>query len=154
MHAGAGKTTLLDVLAGRKNTGRLTGTIFVNGRPKNEATFMTSAAYCEQSDLHMPLATVREALLDAAMLRLDRSISSTARCAFVDDLMRLLELGHLAHRKIGDPGSVDGLAPGERKRLTVGVELTANTPVLFLDEPTVSSLTFSCALLLLLNNHG
>jgi ABC-type multidrug transport system ATPase subunit len=135
---GAGKTTLLDVLAGRKNSGRMTGGIFVNGRPKNEATFNRIAAYCEQSDLHMPLATVREACEDAAALRLQRGVPKDVRRSFVSGILRMLELEHLADRKVGDPGSVDGLAPGERKRLTVGVELCANSSVLFLDEPTVS----------------
>ena len=32
--------------------------------------------------------------------------------------------------------SADGLAPAERKRLTIGVELCGNAPVIFLDEPT------------------
>jgi ABC-type multidrug transport system ATPase subunit len=87
--------------------------------------------------MHMPLATVREAFDDAAALRLERGVSQSARRAFVDELLGLLEMCHLADRKVGDFGAVDGLAPGERKRLTVGVELCANTPVLFLDEPTV-----------------
>ena len=127
------------MLAGRKNSGRLTGGIYVNGAPLDVASFNRSAAYCEQSDLHMPLATVRESFADAAALRLEPSVSRRARAAFVADLLRLLELDHLADRKVGVVGAVDGLAPGERKRLTVGVELCANTPILFLDEPTVST---------------
>lgn len=37
--SGAGKTTLLDVLAGRKNQGKIKGDIFVNGIPKSENHF-------------------------------------------------------------------------------------------------------------------
>jgi ABC-type multidrug transport system ATPase subunit len=33
MNAGAGKTTLLDILAGRKKSGKVGGTVFVNGKP-------------------------------------------------------------------------------------------------------------------------
>jgi ABC-type multidrug transport system ATPase subunit len=36
----AGKTTLLDVLAGRKNSGIMTGEVFLRGRPKDPATFV------------------------------------------------------------------------------------------------------------------
>jgi ABC-type multidrug transport system permease subunit len=50
--------------------------------------------------------------------------------------MGLLELTAVADARVGLPGSPDGLAPGERKRLTIGVELAANAPILFLDEPT------------------
>jgi ABC-type multidrug transport system ATPase subunit len=37
--SGAGKTTLMDVLASRKTTGRVSGSVAVNGRPKEEAAF-------------------------------------------------------------------------------------------------------------------
>ena len=138
LFTGAGKTTLLDILAGRKNSGSLNGAIFVNGSPVDAATFNRSVAYCEQNDMHMPLATVREAFDDAALLRLESGVTAAVRYAFVENLLDLLELKHLAHRKVGDVGSDTGLSPGERKRLTIGVELCANTPILFLDEPTVS----------------
>ena len=134
--SGAGKTTLLDVLAGRKSTGRLSGSITLNGHAKEEATFNRAAAYIEQTDIHSPLATVREALEFSAALRLPASVSAAARCAMVSETLALLELEGLAARKVGAPGAPDGLAPGERKRLTIGVELVSNAPLLFLDEPT------------------
>ena len=37
---------------------------------------------------------------------------------------------------MGAIGAPDGLAPHERKRLTIGVELVSNAPIIFLDEPT------------------
>lgn len=52
------------------------------------------------------------------------------------EILEILELSHCADAKVGNPGSPDGLAPGERKRLTIGVELAANSPIIFLDEPT------------------
>jgi ABC-type multidrug transport system ATPase subunit len=112
------------------------GDVFLNGQPKDSRTFNRFVAYCEQNDLHMPLTTVREALETSAALRLPSTVSVASRKAYVSELLSLMELSHLAHRKVGEPGSTDGLAPGERKRLTIGVELCANAPVLFLDEPT------------------
>ena len=37
---------------------------------------------------------------------------------------------------MGGAGEPDGLSPGERKRLTIGVELVSNAPIIFCDEPT------------------
>ena len=48
--------------------------------------------------------------------------------------MDLLELTPIRDRKIGEPGAADGLAPGQRKILTMGVELVSNCPILFLGE--------------------
>jgi ABC-type multidrug transport system ATPase subunit len=84
----------------------------------------------------MPLCTVREALEFSSEMRLPADVSHALRAAFVDEAMELLELTQVADAKVGLPGSPDGLAPGERKRLTIGVELAANPAILFLDEPT------------------
>ena len=134
--SGSGKTTLLDVLAGRKNSGVMTGTILLNGFPKDEATFNRVAAYVEQSDIHSPLTTVREALEFSAILRLPPSVTAAEKAAFCDEVLELLELTPIQGRLVGSPGAPNGLSPGERKRLTIGVELMSNSPLLFLDEPT------------------
>lgn len=57
--AGAGKTTLLDILAGRKNTGRVEGRVCVGGYPKDQHSFARITGYVEQSDIHS--ARVRRA---------------------------------------------------------------------------------------------
>jgi ABC-type multidrug transport system ATPase subunit/ABC-type multidrug transport system permease subunit len=134
--SGAGKTTLLDVLGGRKNSGKMEGLISLNGFPKDPASFNRITAYVEQSDIHMPLTTVREALEFSAGLRLTSDVSTAQRTAFIDDIIDLLELRDLSNRLVGAVGAPDGLAPHERKRLTIGVELVSNAPVIFLDEPT------------------
>lgn len=60
--SGAGKTTLLDVLSFRKTTGTITGDIFLNGVRATAALFARASCFAEQSDAHVPSATVREAL--------------------------------------------------------------------------------------------
>lgn len=77
---------------------------------------------------------MREAVAFSAALRLPGSLSAEQRAAVVDETLRLLELDSLAGRKVGAPGSPEGLAPGERKRLTIAVELVSNAPIVFLDE--------------------
>ena len=48
------------------------------------------------------------------------------------DIIALLELSGIRDRMVGYAGSKDGLSPGQRKILTVGVELASNCPILFL----------------------
>ncbi|RMY71825.1 hypothetical protein D0863_04889 [Hortaea werneckii] len=132
--SGAGKTTLLDVLARRKTSGTITGSVLVDGRPI-PVSFQRSAGYVEQLDIHEPLATVREALEFSALLRQSRETPDKEKLRYVDTIIDLLELHDLEHTLIGSPGA--GLSVEQRKRLTIGVELVAKPSILiFLDEPT------------------
>lgn len=72
--SGAGKTTLLDCLAERVTMGVITGNIFVDGRLRDES-FPRSIGYCQQQDLHLKTATVRESLRFSAYLRQPSSVS-------------------------------------------------------------------------------
>ncbi|KAI4115110.1 MAG: hypothetical protein LQ345_004232 [Seirophora villosa] len=132
--SGAGKTTLLDVLAQRKTEGSITGSVLVDGRPLSVA-FQRSAGYCEQLDIHEPLATVREALEFSALLRQGRSVPKEEKIKYVDTIVNLLEMQDIEHTLVGRTGA--GLSVEQRKRLTIGVELVAKPSILiFLDEPT------------------
>lgn len=134
--SGAGKTTLLDVIAGRKTSGSMKGSILLNGFPKETKSFARLTAYCEQLDVHNSFSTVHESLKFSAALRLPPSVSNEQRSAFVGEVMDLLDLRTIADRKVGEIGSAEGLSPGQRKILTVAVEMVSNAPILFLDEPT------------------
>ncbi|KAH8673305.1 ABC-2 type transporter-domain-containing protein [Xylariales sp. PMI_506] len=131
--SGAGKTTLMDVLAQRKDAGRITGKIMVNGKPQG-ISFQRTTGYCEQNDVHEPTATVREALIFAARLRQNYEVPDAEKVDYVESIMDLLELTPLQHAIIGSPGS--GLSIEQRKRLTIATELVAKPSLLFLDEPT------------------
>ena len=82
----AGKTTLMDVLAGRKTGGVASGEVHVNGFPKNQKTFARVAGYCEQEDVHLPTATVAEALAFSATLRLPSTVSAETRNEFIEEV--------------------------------------------------------------------
>ncbi|KAL0330265.1 UNVERIFIED_CONTAM: Pleiotropic drug resistance protein 1 [Sesamum radiatum] len=132
---GAGKTTLMDVLAGRKNSGYINGTITISGYPKKQETFARIAGYCEQTDIHSPHVTVHESLQYSAWLRLPREVDAETRKMFVEEVMELVELTPLRGGLVGLPG-VNGLSTEQRKRLTIAVELVANPSIIFMDEPT------------------
>ena len=76
---GAGKTTLLDVLAGKKTSGYIEGSIKVSGYPKDQVTFARICGYCEQVDIHSPYVTVYDSLLYSAWLRLPPNIGFKTR---------------------------------------------------------------------------
>jgi ABC-type multidrug transport system ATPase subunit len=77
--SGAGKTTLMDVLAGRKTSGYIDGSIKISGYPKKQETFARISGYCEQNDIHSPQLTVHESLLYSAWLRLPAEVDSNTR---------------------------------------------------------------------------
>jgi ABC-type multidrug transport system ATPase subunit/ABC-type multidrug transport system permease subunit len=132
--SGAGKTTLLDVLAQRKTEGTIKGSIQVDGRDL-PISFQRSAGYCEQLDIHEPLATVREALEFSALLRQSRDTPREEKLKYVDAIIDLLEMQDIENTLIGTTAA--GLSVEQRKRLTIGVELVSKPSILiFLDEPT------------------
>jgi ATP-binding cassette subfamily G (WHITE) protein 2 (SNQ2) len=132
--SGAGKTTLLDVLADRKTIGVIEGDRLIEGKTI-DLSFQRQCGYAEQQDIHEPMCSVREALRFSAYLRQPHSVPKEEKDQYVEDIMELLELHDLADAIIGYPGF--GLGVGDRKRVTIGVELAAKpSMLLFLDEPT------------------
>ncbi|KAG7394267.1 hypothetical protein PHYBOEH_005422 [Phytophthora boehmeriae] len=127
---GAGKTTLMDVIAGRKTGGRIVGEIYVNGELKNPANFSRITAYCEQMDIHSEAATIYEALVFSANLRLPPNFTEDERMNLVNETLELLELSSIASEMVGS------LSVEQKKRVTIGVEVVSNPSILFLDEPT------------------
>lgn len=131
--SGAGKTTLLDVCAMRKTLGKgtsVSGEVRLNGKVLDKKALAHVSGYCEQSDLHVEEATVREALLFSAKLRLPKSMALKEKMDRVDKVLEMLRLEPYQHVL------VKALGAGEKKLLTMGVEVVTEPKVLFLDEPT------------------
>lgn len=132
--SGAGKTTLLDCLADRTSMGIITGEMLVDGHPR-DASFQRKTGYVQQQDLHLQTTTVREALNFSALLRQPPHVPREEKLAYVDEVIKLLDMDEYADAVVGVPG--EGLNVEQRKRLTIGVELAAKPPLLlFVDEPT------------------
>ncbi|KAG3042725.1 ABC transporter G family member 31 [Phytophthora cactorum] len=114
---GAGKTTLMDVIAGRKTGGRIVGDIYVNGELKDPAIFSRITAYCEQMDIHSEAASIYEALVFSAKLRLPPTFTEEERMNLVHETLELLELTTIASEMVGS------LSVEQKKRVTIGVEV-------------------------------
>ncbi|KAJ1324852.1 ATP-binding cassette subfamily G (WHITE) member 2 PDR [Microdochium nivale] len=132
--SGAGKTTLLDALASRITMGVITGEMLVDGKLRDNS-FQRKTGYVQQQDLHLSTSTVREALNFSALLRQADDIPREEKLAYVDEVIKLLDMEEYADAVVGVLG--EGLNVEQRKRLTIGVELAAKPPLLlFVDEPT------------------
>ncbi|XP_047534711.1 ATP-binding cassette sub-family G member 1 [Vanessa atalanta] len=122
--SGAGKSSLLNVISGYKSAG-VSGELLVNGQPRDEQLFKRSSCYITQEDLHQPLLTVREAMDVAAKFKLPKGVKRPS-----EDILQ--QLGLLEHQHT----RTDQLSGGQKKRLSIALELVNNPPVFFLDEPT------------------
>ncbi|KAJ8097450.1 ABC-2 type transporter-domain-containing protein [Lipomyces tetrasporus] len=131
--SGAGKTTLLNTLSQRMTFGNATGEYLLNGSVLSK-DFQRTTGFVEQQDLHEANQTIREALRFSARLRQPADVPLEEKYAYVEDIIKLLDLGPIADALIDYPGS--GLSVEERKRVTIGIELASKPRLLFLDEPT------------------
>ncbi|KAJ2694679.1 hypothetical protein GGH99_000559 [Coemansia sp. RSA 1285] len=134
--SGAGKTTLLNVLSGRIQGGKLFGDVKFNGAKRDPHTFKRMLAYVEQEDLMHDTLTVEETLAVSARLRLSsKKYTDKEKLQRVDKVMRQLRLSHIANSRIGG-ASKRGISGGERKRVSIGIELVTDPSILVLDEPS------------------
>ncbi|XP_033146519.1 ABC transporter G family member 18 [Brassica rapa] len=132
--SGAGKSTLIDALAGRVSS--LRGTVTLNGEKLLKSQLLkVISAYVMQDDLLFPMLTVKETLMFASEFRLPRSLSKSKKMARVEALINQLGLRNAADTIIGNEGH-RGVSGGERRRVSIGIDIIHDPIVLFLDEPT------------------
>ncbi|KAH7520947.1 ABC transporter G family member 5 [Ziziphus jujuba] len=129
--SGAGKSSLLEILAGKLTP--QSGSIFVNEKPVDKAQFNKTSGYVTQKDTLFPLLTVEETLMFSAKLRL--RVPPHQLSSKVKSLMEELGLSHVAGTRVGDE-RVRGISGGERRRVSIGLDVIHDPKVLILDEPT------------------
>ncbi|PIA38833.1 hypothetical protein AQUCO_02700198v1 [Aquilegia coerulea] len=133
--SGSGKSTLIDALANRIAKGSLKGSVKLNGEPLESRLLKVISAYVMQDDLLYPMLTVEETLMFSAEFRLPRSLSKSKKKARVQALIDQLGLRNAAKTVIGDEGH-RGVSGGERRRVSIGIDIIHDPIILFLDEPT------------------
>ncbi|XP_027349130.1 ABC transporter G family member 20-like [Abrus precatorius] len=133
--SGSGKSTLIDALADRISKESLKGTVTLNGDVLESSLLKVISAYVMQDDLLFPMLTVEETLMFSAQFRLPRSLSKSKKKARVQALIDQLGLRNAATTVIGDEGH-RGVSGGERRRVSIGIDIIHDPIVLFLDEPT------------------
>lgn len=137
--SGAGKSTLLRILSGRGTGSEITAnnaTVSINGRAvTSRAQLRRACGFVTQDDNLLPLLTVRETVHFAARFRL-RSSSPLERRERVEALLQELRLSDVADSYVGGGDESRGVSGGERKRVSIAVDMVHDPPVLLLDEPT------------------
>ncbi|KAJ3677329.1 hypothetical protein LUZ60_003053 [Juncus effusus] len=133
--SGSGKSTLIDALANRIERKSLQGCITLNGQILDGNTLKSISAYMKQDDLLYPMLTVEETLMFSAELRYPRSVSRSTKKERVRELIYQLGLEMVKSMIVGDEGK-RGVSGGERRRVSIGVDIIHDPKVLFLDEPT------------------
>lgn len=134
--SGCGKTSLLDIITCRDEGGTMTsGQILINGKPNTPQLVKKSIAHVRQDDRLLPHLTVRETLSFVAKLRLPTDFTQAQRDQRVDDVIAELRLRQCAHTRVGND-YVRGVSGGERRRVSIAVQLLWNPGILILDEPT------------------
>ncbi|KAM7280872.1 hypothetical protein ACFE04_008006 [Oxalis oulophora] len=143
--SGTGKSSLLRIVSGRISDKVFDKkSILVNEREiTSPAQLRKICGFVAQEDNLLPLLTVKETLMYSADFRL-KEMGRKEKQERVVSLMQELGLVHVADSFVGDEEH-RGISGGEKKRVSIGVDMIHDPPILLLDEPT-SGLDSSSAL--------
>ncbi len=127
--SGAGKSTLLKLLQGVYTHEDAAIRYQGLALSENRETLRRQLGYVPQDDIVHPSLSPGHELSYAARLRLP-DLDPKRRDKRIRETLKVLELDHVATTR------TSRLSGGQRKRVSIGVELLAKPPVLLLDEPT------------------
>ncbi|MFF4478121.1 FHA domain-containing protein [Streptomyces sp. NPDC001520] len=128
--SGSGKSTLLKALTGYRPANQ--GDVLYDNRNlyKQFAELRQRIGLVPQDDILHKELTVQKALRYAAKLRFPGDTAEAEREARIDEVLRELKLDIHREKK------VTALSGGQRKRVSVALELLTKPSLIFLDEPT------------------
>ncbi len=128
--SGAGKSTLMDAMNGMRPASG--GSILINNLDlyKHLDSLKQSIGYVPQDDIIHRELTVYKTLFYVAKLRLSSDVSASETEQIIDEV---LDVTGLAERR---DVPINQLSGGQRKRVSIAVELITKPSVIFLDEPT------------------
>lgn len=139
--SGSGKTSLLSSIARRLHGSvgtryRVSGQMLYNGAVPSEGVIRSVSSFVTQDDdALMPSLTVRETLQFAAGLRLPSWMSKEEKSRRAEEILIKMGLKDCANNLIGSD-LIKGISGGEKRRVTIAIQILTDPKVLLLDEPT------------------
>ncbi len=127
--SGCGKSTLLKALNGASPA--TTGSVFICGLElsENYDYLKTQIGYVPQDDIVHSELTVEQSLWYAAKLRLQNANDAQIN-EKINQVLDNLKIQHIRDQLVGK------ISGGQRKRVSIAVEVLNDPMILFLDEPT------------------
>eukprot|EP01133_Synstelium_polycarpum_P007883 gene7883-9254_t len=133
---GCGKTCLFRALSGTNGRSEvLTGDLKFNGKELNQKTHHRDVSYVQQEDNHIPCYTVGNTIKFSADLQMREGSTEQEKNDRVDDILKMLDLTHTRDTIIGSE-FIRGISGGQRKRVSIGIELVKDANLYLMDEPT------------------
>ncbi|KAI4204700.1 MAG: hypothetical protein LQ350_001015 [Teloschistes chrysophthalmus] len=139
--SGAGKTSLLNVMADRlhdsvstayKRSGNM---MFNNTMPSADVVRSICSYVCQDDDALLPCLTVRENLQFAAALRSPTHYSKIQKRQRAESVLLKMGLRDCADNLVGNE-LIKGISGGEKRRVTIAIQILTDPQVLIMDEPT------------------
>ena len=127
--SGCGKSTLLKSLNGESPPTKGKVLIFNQDLISNYEYLKTQIGYVPQDDIVHKQLTVEQSLYFAAKLRI-ANINNDDINIKIDQILSELNISHIKKNLISD------ISGGQRKRVSIAIELLTDPMLLFLDEPT------------------
>ena len=116
---------------------KLTGTILVDGQTLKKGGGF-SLAFVLQEDVFYSQLTVIETLRMAASFQLPEGMADEKKEERVQQVIKALSLSKCVDTVVGD-NKTRGISGGEKKRLSIGLELLSDPAVIIADEPTTGT---------------
>lgn len=139
--SGSGKSSCLNAMASRLYGSPMTrycssGRMLLNGAIATENVVASLFSYVPQDDSGLlPSLTVRETLHFAARLRLPTFLTNEQKLQRAETVLLQLGLKDCADTLVGSD-LVKGISGGEKRRVSIGIQILTDPRVLLLDEPT------------------
>lgn len=138
--SGSGKTSLLNSMAGRLRDDLTTnykrfGSMTFNGlAPSEDVVHAICSFVTQDDDALLASLTVRETLRYAAGLRLPKYMTREQKYQKAEEILLKMGLKDCADNLIGND-LIKGISGGEKRRVTIAVQILTEPRILLLDEP-------------------